>query len=998
VSIGRKKIGKNDVVWLVEGDGSRGETVLSPSAVASSLSGLFSFRAAIDDKPGLRVPQLGALHAILAAKTTEDDEPTTIVMPTGTGKTETMLSLFAVDPVKTLVMVPSDALRQQTVSKFQTFGVLPQVGVLAPGFLAPVVGVMRSGITEVDEADEFADAVNVVVATAAALARCSDEVLARLVERFDQLLVDEAHHVAARTWRRVADAFLPKPVVQFTATPFREDGEYLGGRLRYVYPLRLAQRDGYFSTINYKAVTDIGQGDRSLAESALQTLRNDLNAGFDHVLMARVNSITRADEVIEIYSELAADLRPVRIDSKMAKARQAEALALMRSRESRVVVCVDMLGEGFDLPALKVAAIHDHHKSLAVTLQFVGRFARVGDETLGEASVFVARPAGDIDDRLLRLYSDDPDWNVLICDLTEAEVAREQERSEFEEGFGQVPTEVAMRNIQPKMSTVVYRSSNLEWHPERIPELVGQKNLLTKRIAVNNAQRVLWYATAETSPVPWGEFATFSETTHHLYLVHADADRGLLYINSSNKEGTHDALARTIGGDDVELIRGNVVYRVLGRVQRRVPTNIGLLDTVNRNRRFSMHVGADVVSGFDVTAAQKSKTNIYAHGYMNGGRVAFGASRRMGRVWSHRVAPDILAWVRWAEGVGDALTDETISVESVMDGFIIPRAATSRPDLVPLGVEWPFWIIGTASEGRQVSHNGVAHALIDLELVVTRFESDGPLEFSVRSPDWELDYRIDFTDDGPPRYVATGSDATVELPNGEMPLSQYMTTEGMTVYFEQEALLTPDGDILQPDRGRPRFPTDALNPLDWQGVNMRKEVQGPARDADSIQRHLFDVIAAERDWDVVIDDHGSGEIADLVFLKRDDHALHVLLIHCKAAGGEPGSRVSDLYEVCGQAAKSHKARGEIDVVLRKLLRRERKRQERGAVGILQGTADDLLTLVNSSRILDPSVVVAVAQPGLSAEQMSREQSELLGCTNLYLSETYSSGFRVFCSS
>jgi hypothetical protein len=124
----------------------------------------------------------------------------------------------------------------------------------------------------------------------------------------------------------------------------------------------------------------------------------------------------------------------------------------------------------------------------------------------------------------------------------------------------------------------------------------------------------------------------------------------------------------------------------------------------------------------------------------------------------------------------------------------------------------------------------------------------------------------------------------------------------------------------------------------------------------------------------------------------------VLLVHCKAAGGEPGSRVSDLYEVCGQAAKSHKARGEIDVVLRKLLRRERKRQERGAVGIVQGTADDFLTLVNSSRILDPSVVVAVVQPGLSAEQMSREQSELLGCTNLYLSETYSSGFRVLCSS
>ena len=31
-----------------------------------------------------------------------------------------------------------------------------------------------------------------------------------------------------------------------------------------------------------------------------------------------------------------------------------------------------MLGE-YDLPNLKIAALHDHHKSLAVTLQFIGR-------------------------------------------------------------------------------------------------------------------------------------------------------------------------------------------------------------------------------------------------------------------------------------------------------------------------------------------------------------------------------------------------------------------------------------------------------------------------------------------------------------------------------------------------------------------------------------------------------------------------------------------------
>lgn len=142
--------------------------------------------------------------------------------------------------------------------------------------------------------------------------------------------------------------------------------------------------------------------------------------------MARVNNIRRATEILELYGEIAADLNPVRIDSRMSKKAQTEAFSLLNERDSRVIVCVDMLGEGFDLPALKIAAVHDPHKSLAVTLQFVGRFARVGGEELGEASVFVPRPAGDIDDRLLTLYGEDSDWNAIIRDLTEAEVAQEQ--------------------------------------------------------------------------------------------------------------------------------------------------------------------------------------------------------------------------------------------------------------------------------------------------------------------------------------------------------------------------------------------------------------------------------------------------------------------------------------------------------------------------------------------------------------------------------------------
>jgi superfamily II DNA or RNA helicase len=55
-------------------------------------------------QPGLRRPQIGALHAALAHATRSTD-PATIVMPTGTGKTETMLALNANQRFERLLVV-----------------------------------------------------------------------------------------------------------------------------------------------------------------------------------------------------------------------------------------------------------------------------------------------------------------------------------------------------------------------------------------------------------------------------------------------------------------------------------------------------------------------------------------------------------------------------------------------------------------------------------------------------------------------------------------------------------------------------------------------------------------------------------------------------------------------------------------------------------------------------------------------------------------------------
>jgi len=96
------------------------------AACLESWIGAFSYVQ--EDPPrqivGLRNPQLGALHAI-HAHWSVTDATATIVMPTGTDKTEVLLSmLVSLLCPRLLVVAPTDALRAQLAEKFATLGVL----------------------------------------------------------------------------------------------------------------------------------------------------------------------------------------------------------------------------------------------------------------------------------------------------------------------------------------------------------------------------------------------------------------------------------------------------------------------------------------------------------------------------------------------------------------------------------------------------------------------------------------------------------------------------------------------------------------------------------------------------------------------------------------------------------------------------------------------------------------------------------------------------------
>jgi Type III restriction enzyme, res subunit len=210
---------------------------------------------------GLRSPQIGAVHAI-HAHWAVSESTATIVMPTGTGKTETMLSiLISARCRRLLVIVPTDALRTQITDKFISLGILKadKSEILHPGVIRPIVGRLEHIPSGVDEVDDLFARVQVVVTTSTIAAQCSEAVQARFAHHCPYLFIDEAHHAVAPTWKEFKDHFGDCRVIQFTATPFREDDRPLDGDMIFKYPLKKAQKDGYFTTIHFEPIVEFNR-------------------------------------------------------------------------------------------------------------------------------------------------------------------------------------------------------------------------------------------------------------------------------------------------------------------------------------------------------------------------------------------------------------------------------------------------------------------------------------------------------------------------------------------------------------------------------------------------------------------------------------------------------------------------------------------------------------------------------------------------------------------
>jgi superfamily II DNA or RNA helicase len=969
----------------------------------------FAFRAERVDEDGvvvsagLRPPQVGALHAI-GAHWSQDRSTATVIMPTGTGKTETMLSTLAAFVRGTmLVVVPGDVLRSQTARKFLTFGLLRRLGALSDDAPNPIVGVVHKRPRDASDLDVFR-ACNVVVSTMSALGAGEALALApEIAELVDTLVVDEAHHIGAEGWSAFRAAFAKRRILQFTATPFRRDGRIVDGRVIYNYPLRAAQRDGYFTSISFEPVhePDPAERDLAIATAAIAKLRADLGEGHDHLIMARCTSIARAKSVLTLYERLAPDLKPMVVHSESPAGTDA-CVAALRAGASRVVVCVNMLGEGFDLPQLKIAAIHDPQKSLAVFLQFAGRFTRTAGARLGSATAIADVADPEVPPAMERLYGEDADWNVLLSDYSSEATREHAELVAFLNAARRLDEadddlEVSSRLLRPVFNTLVFRAA--AFRPQRFHAGLPD-GFQVHRAWLHEQSDTLFFVTRFERPVRWTRSRSLRDREWGLFVVHFDADRNLLHLSSTDHSSTFDALAEAVGGGP--RLTGDAVFRVLGRVNRLVFQVVGVKKHGRRNLRYAMYTGGDVAEALGLSERAGSiKSNLSGTGWEDGGPVTIGCSQK-GRIWS-REQGSIPAFVEWCGAVGAKVTDEGIDTRRIMDNVLIPEEVAAFPDKEVLGLDWPVELLRKPEERVVFLRGGDELPLSMVDVSVTGLDrTTNTLRFNLVTALGEIWANL-VLKVGPKGFVVSReSREPVEIRAGriELPLEQYLSDWPPLVRFVD--LTELDGDLLIRPQDPQTLSIDEarFEAWDWSGVDLRKESiwkDGGER-RDSIQWAAACRQVADG-FDVVFDDDAAGEAADLVCLKEEADHIRLALLHCKFAGGDtPGGRVKDAVEVASQAVRSARWKWRFKDLCRHVVSRDRRLAGLGRPSrFLAGRPADVKRLEKLARLKEVRAEIAIVQPGLSRRDRTPDQEAVLAAAAGYLKLTVAVDLRIVCS-
>lgn len=251
---------------------------------------------------------------------------------------------------------------------------------------------------------------------------CSIQTLSRRLGKLppaDLIIVDEAHHSTALSYRNVLDAYPSAFVIGLTATPWRTDRvgmeEIFYASTVVATPAELIDR-GYlvgYECYAYDApelhevplvAGEYNQKALGLAANTQVLVGGIVKEYMAHAMGRRAIvfavNIAHSRHVVEQFN--AAGVRAAHIDFKTPKDERAAIIAAFDRGDVLVLSSVSIFTEGWDCPSAEVCILARPTKSLSLFIQMIGRVLRPSP---GKTRALIHDHSGDT---LRHGFIDDP--------------------------------------------------------------------------------------------------------------------------------------------------------------------------------------------------------------------------------------------------------------------------------------------------------------------------------------------------------------------------------------------------------------------------------------------------------------------------------------------------------------------------------------------------------------------------------------------------------------
>lgn len=984
--------------YLIDKDGD----AISANEIANSYCNGFKENVEDNGRGGLRIPQFGALSSIRANWTIGNDA-LTIVLPTGTGKSETMLAAILAGKIKrSLIIVPNHLLRNQTYDRARTWGILRKIGCVNGDVLNPNTLCLKSGFKDFESFSTIVESSNIIVSTMSLVNKMSKEQIDCLSAKCDLLVVDEAHHISSTTWRGLKKEFLSKKILQFTATPYRQDGKLVDGKIAYNFPMHMAIEQKYFKPIEFIAVEEYNEDlvDRCIANQAITNLEEDVRSGLNHILLVRANTIERAKYLYEnIYSEYS-QFNPVIITSKVKTSEKKQRLSQIKNCESRIVICVDMFGEGIDIPNLKIAALHDKYKSLPITLQFIGRFAR-SKEDLGVAKVIANIADINVMDSLKELYEKDADWNTLLPIKSEKNIQEKLSLQELIAGFDNMSSDIDLKQIKAKVSMKAYTcSDNVSWNPDGWDNVLDESNC---RTYINHQEKIIVLIEPFSSYQEWTTQRNIKSLNWNFYIIYWNENKKYVCINASNHQKGNELL-KNIFGDYLFPVRSESVFRCLADIKRLVFASVGLNSAIDGPIRYKMFAGIDVAEGISESNKNNCyKSNVFGMGYEGDGRISIGCSYK-GKIWS-RWVENISFWKNWCDNVMGKILDSN-NDSKILENVLVPKVISEVPkDMIAYRIDFEERIL-IDTNNIYISSLFNTYDIHDCELRIGEC-IDNKQYFRLVCPNEVFSFYLFIEKEKYSFYFEDKdkSEPKISKRNREpVRLTKYFNENPPVIWYVGTSSLQGNVLLKSSVRKDSFFPNCDFIKWDWNSMNVNIQIESQldndgSKKVNSIQYATINKLKKRKTYSVIFDDDGSGEIADIVAIAEADDEITVELYHCKYSNDKiPGARINDLYEVCGQTEKSVFWKSDGVELINRMKCREAKRLKNSSVSRFELGNIDILNIIQKKMLHKQiKMKIFMVQPGVDSSRISPEMRVILGGTRDFCRDTFSVSVKLICS-